>query len=372
MREVKTFASLNHINIVPYNQCWLEPLISYENDKRVTVDEDSRWMSNSESDNIRITKSAEDSLRLHQTNDSFSINFEYSENHKSTVTDASRTSSSSSSVATHTQKNSVGSLEQIRRLNISNASSVSKAVIVPHVTLSWSVLYIQMKLCQKTLRNFLDERNSHECFELYYESYNIRTDNNTLSALSIFQQVCNGLEYIHARNIVHHDVKPQNIFVSFENSVALFQLGDFGLSCPLDGNELISHDGIGTRLYAASEQLNGLCHPKSDLYSMGIILIELLLNCTTVMECFKKVEKIKKGENVQGEIELNILKHIKRLLNKKVEERPDIIELGEIIRSLLDERSEEINRLKNIIDDKNKQIDDLMEEIKNLKSKLNS
>jgi serine/threonine protein kinase len=111
-------------------------------------------------------------------------------------------------------------LEQIRKLStLSNGSSHSLA-IVPRVTLAWSVLYIQMKLCQKTLRNFLDERNENDCFKTYYESFNLRADNLTFSALSIFKQICNGLQYIHDRAIVHHDVKPGKMQYHHLNTTA--------------------------------------------------------------------------------------------------------------------------------------------------------
>ena len=145
LKEVKTFASLNHVNIVPYKSCWIEPLITYETDKRVVHDEES-WETRNESANIRITQS-NDSLRLHtNNNESFSINFEYSENHQSEKSILSSTIS--------TNNESISNLERIRRLDLSNCSSESKS-LVPHVKLAWSVLFIQMKLCEKTLRNFL-------------------------------------------------------------------------------------------------------------------------------------------------------------------------------------------------------------------------
>lgn len=216
LREVKTFAGLNHVNIVTYKNCWLEPLISYVHPQKKALlrhDEES-WESRDESTNIRITRS-NDSLRLHSNNndnDSF-ISFERSENHHS------RTISSMASIE------SLSNLERIRRLEHSNSSSNGSTALIPHVKLAWSVLFIQMKLCEKTLRNFLDERNECETFKVYYERFHMHSDNMTSIALSIFNQICNGLEYIHNRSIVHHDLKPGNVFVSLEGSSLLFQLG---------------------------------------------------------------------------------------------------------------------------------------------------
>ncbi|KAL7015824.1 hypothetical protein ACKWTF_016690 [Chironomus riparius] len=193
LKEVKTFASLNHLNVVPYKSCWLEPLISFESHSRLATHEEESWETRNESANIRITQS-NDSLRLNTyNNESFSINFEYSENHQSEK-------SVLSSIPSNNNE-SLSNLERIRRLNLSNCSSESKSLI-PHVKLAWSVLFIQMKLCEKTLRNFLDERNECESFKSYYESFNLNGDNMTSIAMSIFQQICNGLEYIHNRYIM--------------------------------------------------------------------------------------------------------------------------------------------------------------------------
>ncbi|KAL7015823.1 hypothetical protein ACKWTF_016690 [Chironomus riparius] len=361
LKEVKTFASLNHLNVVPYKSCWLEPLISFESHSRLATHEEESWETRNESANIRITQS-NDSLRLNTyNNESFSINFEYSENHQSEK-------SVLSSIPSNNNE-SLSNLERIRRLNLSNCSSESKSLI-PHVKLAWSVLFIQMKLCEKTLRNFLDERNECESFKSYYESFNLNGDNMTSIAMSIFQQICNGLEYIHNRSIVHHDLKPGNVFVSFDSSSILFQLGDFGLSCPLDSNEMVSHYGFGTRLYAAKEQLEGrICTKKSDIYSLGVILIELLLRCKTFMECSNKVNCLKKGE-ILSEIEPNLCLFITRLLSNRSDLRPEITEIKNKISHYIDNCSTEVVRLKNIIDEKDARIDKLMEEIKTLKKQL--
>lgn len=187
LREVKTFASLNNINIVPFKSCWIEPLICYQQENRIVNDESWSTQSDAYSEHIRMTKSQNDSLRLQQTNDSFSINFEYSENHQSEKSFASTISNES-----------ISRMESLRKLEVSRESGLA---VVPHVKLAWSTLFIQMKLCQKTLRNFLDERNESENFLDYYKTFNLCGNDQTYTALSIFYQICNGLEYIHNRSI---------------------------------------------------------------------------------------------------------------------------------------------------------------------------
>lgn len=85
---------------------------------------------------------------------------------------------------------------------------------------------------------------------------------------------CLGIEYIHSKHIVHHDVKPSNIFIQIENNQLLVQLGDFGLACPLQSAR---HSlAFGTKLYAAPEQLLGKCNPKVN----STFLILIFTDCT--------------------------------------------------------------------------------------------
>lgn len=373
LREVKTLASLNHVNIVPYKSCWLEPLISYHQEDKM-IDASTNQSSSDESSNF-TTKSSfkDDSLRL--KSESFSIDFQYSQEQISVEKTFKSESKSFSTFDNHSR------LEKIRQLNEGNAT------MIPHVKLTWAVLYIQMKLCQKTLRNFLDERNEHSTFGDYYQQFpsllhkadNLNSNKTlTMIAFGMFQQICHGLEYIHAKEIVHHDIKPSNVFISTESGLMTLQLGDFGLACPLENNDMVRHDGFGTRLYASSEQLAGVCNKKSDIYSLGVILIELLSKNITVMECFKNVEKLKKGDSLP-EIEAESCDLIRRLLSHDTVKRPSIGELRAIVQIKLDSASNEIDILKKVISDKDnvihqkdQQIDELQNEIKKLRKQLSN
>lgn len=186
----------------------------------------------------------------------------------------------------------------------------------PHLKLKWATLYIQMSFRPLTLRTWLDERNKHKDFNEFYQKFieksvqqwdrtiigadddadelnqnptsgtitkyngtgrrRISTSASSASlektlaktwdslevALTIFTQALSGLRYIHLQNIVHHDIKPSNIFIGCEKNGELYvQLGDFGLACPLQAKH--SPDSmIGTITYAAPEQLKGHCDPK--------------------------------------------------------------------------------------------------------------
>lgn len=165
-----------------------------------------------------------------------------------------------------------------------------------------AVLYVQMQLCDRTLREWLDERNAS-----LDDSGHCQIDSST--NLRIFEQILRGVEYIHAQGIVHRDLKPRNIFLSRNNEV---QIGDFGLAkhdldnnistpqTPVDPNihsgkifntEKSHHtSGVGTQAYGAPEQLAfGIVNEKSDIYSLGIVLFELFHPFSTAMERSKAI-----------------------------------------------------------------------------------
>lgn len=101
-----------------------------------------------------------------------------------------------------------------------------------------------------------------------------------VQALTIVHQMCLGLAEAHAKGIVHRDVKPENAFVTEDGEVKLL---DFGLarswddSSPAGLNATRSHMVIGTPHYSQPEQLKTqVLTPASDVYSLGLILYELL------------------------------------------------------------------------------------------------
>ena len=94
------------------------------------------------------------------------------------------------------------------------------------------------------------------------------------------RQVCDGLAYIHGRGLVHRDLKPSNIMVDDRRRVRLM---DFGLvKMASDALHLTQHGKVvGTYRYMAPEQARGepVDH-RADLYSLGVILFELLCGRT--------------------------------------------------------------------------------------------
>jgi serine/threonine protein kinase len=164
-------------------------------------------------------------------------------------------------------------------------------------------LYIQMQLCHpSTLADWIRARNA----AVYSEDEGIILDipQWAFHACRIFQQTVSGLSHVHEKGIIHRDLKPANIFATEEGS---FKIGDFGLSkllmqsseqyvpssplrkaaTPLmaspvgpvnaNGNWEEPHTmGLGTASYASPEQVaSGEYGPESDIFSLGLILLEL-------------------------------------------------------------------------------------------------
>jgi tetratricopeptide (TPR) repeat protein/predicted Ser/Thr protein kinase len=92
--------------------------------------------------------------------------------------------------------------------------------------------------------------------------------------LSIFRQICEGLQAAHQKGVIHRDLKPQNVMLDAQDHVLLT---DFGLAKTLEQTG-VTHTGavIGTPNYMSPEQVRGeTAGPQSDIYSLGVILYEM-------------------------------------------------------------------------------------------------
>jgi serine/threonine protein kinase len=95
--------------------------------------------------------------------------------------------------------------------------------------------------------------------------------------LDLMKQLCGIVRYLHSQGVCHLDLKPENIICSANSRIKLI---DFGLASCADFPDYLAHDldsPLGTPWYIAPEQLLGeRSDPRCDVYSMGMIMYELL------------------------------------------------------------------------------------------------
>jgi DNA-binding NarL/FixJ family response regulator len=105
----------------------------------------------------------------------------------------------------------------------------------------------------------------------------IRLGIHPLRALTFMRQMAEALKVLHGAGVLHRDLKPGNVMLRDEQSVALI---DYGLSKHVELDAAITNSGeiFGTPYYMSPEQGHGRdTDERSDIYSLGIILYEMLM-----------------------------------------------------------------------------------------------
>jgi serine/threonine protein kinase len=100
--------------------------------------------------------------------------------------------------------------------------------------------------------------------------------------LRLLQQVCSAILHAHQKGVIHRDLKPSNILISVVDDTPVPKVIDFGIAkavAELSPAPFAPEPGIGTPAYMSPEQRRGAAESdtRSDIYSLGIVLRELLV-----------------------------------------------------------------------------------------------
>ena len=175
---------------------------------------------------------------------------------------------------------------------------------------------IIMEFCDGLdLRNFINEHRENK----QYINENL--------IFYIILHICLGLKEIHDQNLIHRDLKPDNLFISGDDTI---KIGDFGISKQLQSENEYAKTQTGTMIYMAPEIINGeKYNNKVDIWSLGCIIHELC----TLNYCFHSnsisglITNISQSnhERINEKIYSNQLQNlIDLLLIPDYKKRPDI------------------------------------------------
>src|SRR5438105_5143381 len=156
--------------------------------------------------------------------------------------------------------------------------------------------------------------------------------------LEIFRQICEGLAAAHDRGVIHRDLKPQNILIDRRGRVLI---ADFGLAKSVEYGTLTEAGKvIGTPHYMSPEQVKGIAlDHRSDIYSLGIILYEMLTGALpfTGSSAYEvMIQRTTRTPRPASDHNPKIPKYLLKILDRCLQPQPDLrySTTAEILRDL--------------------------------------
>lgn len=145
-------------------------------------------------------------------------------------------------------------------------------------------------------------------------------------AANLMKKIFQAINHLHNQGISHRDLKPENILYTSKEPNAEIKLADFGLSSKFGEDKM--HSIVGTCYYIAPEVLRREYGPKCDIWSLGVIMYQLLCGKTpfvgkNIFEIFDNIKRSKFSfqgnlwDSVSGEAK----DLIRKLLNKNHKKR---------------------------------------------------
>uniref|UniRef100_A0A8P0NH30 Eukaryotic translation initiation factor 2-alpha kinase 1 n=1 Tax=Canis lupus familiaris TaxID=9615 RepID=A0A8P0NH30_CANLF len=361
LREVKVLAGLQHPNIVGYHTAWIEHVHVTHAQDRISIQLPSlEVISDEEGDRNQHVKNDE-------SNSSSIIFAEFTsgkdkslgksgiENRNNRLVNYSTSliprDTSEFESPSFLQRNGLADLPSSSIIehqlplrhhsdleeNFTSTGESSENLSLLGQTEYHLMLHIQMQLCELSLWDWIVERNQRG---RQYVDESACPYVMASVATKIFQELVEGVFYIHNMGIVHRDLKPRNIFLHGPDQQV--KIGDFGLACTdiiQKNTDWIGRDGkrppthtsrVGTCLYASPEQLEGSDYDaKSDMYSLGVILLELFQPFGTEMERVHILTGLRSGQ-IPDSLSKRCpvqAKYIQHLTRRNASQRPSALQL---------------------------------------------
>lgn len=164
-------------------------------------------------------------------------------------------------------------------------------------------LFVQMELMDMSLREYL-----------YKYNYETRKQYNNNIIISLLDSV----NYIHNNGIIHRDLKPENILLNIKNDKIInIKIADFSLV--IKKNKVTYNlNNDGTPLYTPPENYTDIITTKYDIYSMGIIIYEIIHPFKTYMEALDSIHKFISGNYEKSKITDILYKMINNDYTKRI------------------------------------------------------
>ena len=145
-----------------------------------------------------------------------------------------------------------------------------------------------------------------------------------------------GLSYLHNRNVMHRDIKPDNLFIS-ESGV--IKLGDFGLAVQLEHSCSKRNTTCGTSMYMGPEVYGEGACLKSDVWALGMSVIEMaesknpFARCTSA-QVMNRVMNMPPPSLSSSGWSSDLVDFVKKCLVKDVKKRASVEALLKVVLSL--------------------------------------
>ncbi|KAL7646983.1 UNVERIFIED_CONTAM: hypothetical protein RMT77_002240 [Armadillidium vulgare] len=331
LEEVKLLSQMNHPNVAKYYNSWIQ----YSSHEPFVEATDEQYHMSFTSQRIEISSSSssgimfQNSEKVSQNNSPhkylsynntkfMSKSEKYAVNTPSSLIPPGETYESSFNSTVSEEKCSKSSQSETSSHRNENNDERSLLPFQSHEIVSpqYLMLFIQMELGKENLRDWIENRNKK-----LYDNKKSKLDNAEIkNHFRIFREICLAIEYIHSKGIMHRDIKPANILITFDEQILL---ADFGLAkmCHDKGKPKIGTD-VGTPPYDAPEIEEEFYNNKVDIYSLGIVLFELLEPFYTSTEKEKAIAALRNRK--ESDKPVTKCKNLNKLLIKMIEKDPDL------------------------------------------------